>query len=176
MPVFTCIKCNEKKDISLFYKEDSKRGHTNKCMNCLKKIRKEYRDNNKIKIQKANKKRRIQKTIEARKSRDKNRCSINIKQRENYKKNREKYILASRESRSKYPEKEKAHNIIRGLIRSGKIIRPSICSACNKTCKPQAHHEDYSKPYEIIWLCRSCHMKHHKGVFEKGNIPLRETE
>jgi len=43
-------------------------------------------------------------------------------------------------------------------IRRGKLVK-SIC-VCGNT-NVEAHHEDYSKPLEVVWLCRSCHMKRH---------------
>ena len=35
------------------------------------------------------------------------------------------------------------------------------CIVCNKE-KAHAHHDNYSKPLEIIWLCHEHHMKHHE--------------
>lgn len=61
---------------------------------------------------------------------------------------------------------------IMNLIKSDKIIRPKQCSACNIFCTPDAHHEDYNKPYEIMWLCRTCHSKLHHGHDIKGRIEV----
>ena len=34
---------------------------------------------------------------------------------------------------------------------------------CERCGDPNAdrHHDDYDKPLEVRWLCRSCHIKHH---------------
>ena len=66
---------------------------------------------------------------------------------------------------SKNPEKHKAHTILTGAIRLGKIVRPSSCQKCgcipppsrNGSSRIQGHHEDYSKPLEVQWLCAFCH-------------------
>ena len=54
-------------------------------------------------------------------------------------------------------QKYKAYKITNNNIRWGTIVRPSICSICGKSATIHAHHEDYSKPLEIIWLCMNCH-------------------
>lgn len=52
-----------------------------------------------------------------------------------------------------------ASNMINYLIRSGKLIRGK-CERCGKP-KAQAHHPDYKKVTEIIWLCPSHHKLEH---------------
>jgi ribosomal protein S27AE len=54
--------------------------------------------------------------------------------------------------KSVYAEVEKA-------IESGKLIRQP-CERCGEL-KTDAHHEDYGKSLDVIWLCRSCHVKRH---------------
>jgi hypothetical protein len=49
----------------------------------------------------------------------------------------------------------------------GDIVKPNKCEKCKRTCKPQGHHEDYSKPFEVEWLCAKCHGKRH-GRFSIG--------
>ena len=46
-------------------------------------------------------------------------------------------------------------------IRSGRIVRPCTCSDCGKKCKPHGHHEDYTKPMEVEFLCAVCHGRRH---------------
>ena len=30
----------------------------------------------------------------------------------------------------------------------------------------EGHHEDYSKPFDVIWLCHRCHMRLHHTIAE----------
>ena len=60
---------------------------------------------------------------------------------------REKYSL-------KYPERIKAQEVVRSLLKNGLEKLP--CAVCGKT-KSEAHHDDYSVPEKIIWLCRQHH-------------------
>ncbi len=53
--------------------------------------------------------------------------------------------------------KRNTQNQLRRAIKKGLIIRPTNCISCGKFCKPEAHHEDYSKPFDVIWLCFICH-------------------
>ena len=101
------------------------------------------------------------------KSRVAKRRSENLEQTQAYdrwryraNKARQEQLLALHRSRS--PQMRKAHNATSNAIRDGRLLRPSFCSSCGKQCKPEAHHEDYSKPLDVIWMCRSCHVRHHK--------------
>ena len=53
---------------------------------------------------------------------------------------------------------------LRNAVNVGKIARPEKCSKCGYKCKAQAHHHDYSKPYDVIWLCCSCHRRLHNEL------------
>jgi hypothetical protein len=58
------------------------------------------------------------------------------------------------------PEKQRAHQQLNNAVRRGKLISPEECEQCGKLkCRLEAHHEDYSKPLEVNWLCCSCHVK-----------------
>lgn len=46
-------------------------------------------------------------------------------------------------------------------IRYGRLVRPDHCERCGEKCYPDGHHHDYSKPLDVEWLCRSCHIAHH---------------
>jgi len=55
------------------------------------------------------------------------------------------------------PLKVSAHQYVYRAISAGTLVRPDKCSRCGKLGRPQAHHPDYKKPLEIIWLCYPCH-------------------
>ena len=63
---------------------------------------------------------------------------------------------------NKYPNQKKARQKVKDAIKYGKIIKGK-CEKCGDI-KTSAHHKDYSKPLDIIWLCHSCHMKEHKNI------------
>ncbi len=42
-------------------------------------------------------------------------------------------------------------------VQSGRIRKPPKCSKCGKVGAVEGHHADYSRPLDVIWLCRLCH-------------------
>jgi len=44
------------------------------------------------------------------------------------------------------------------------ILVPQPCERCGET-KVEMHHEDYSKPLEVVWLCHRCHFDRHTELF-----------
>jgi hypothetical protein len=58
----------------------------------------------------------------------------------------------------KYPQKKKSCQSLRNAISSGKIKkgRCEICGCINV----HGHHDDYSNPLDVIWLCP----KHHTWI------------
>ena len=63
------------------------------------------------------------------------------------------------------PEKRKAHIATGNAIRDGKLVRQP-CEVCG-TFPAEAHHDDYSKPLDVRWLCTKHHAEHHKNEREK---------
>jgi len=51
-----------------------------------------------------------------------------------------------------------------------RISKPDECSACGKQKALQAHHPDYRKQHDIIWLCRRCHSHIHYPYWKKNLI------
>ena len=57
----------------------------------------------------------------------------------------------------KHTKKTEARYQLNLAVKRGDIIRPKKCSVCNKEKRITAHHPDYSKPLNVIWLCYECH-------------------
>lgn len=136
-----CFKCGRVLDISEFYPhKDMKDGHLNKCKDCTRKdtsVRsKLYAD----------------RVREYKKKRSKTTKRIEL---------RKKYV---EKYKQEHPERVAICLRVRRAIKSGKIIRPSHCSICGKECKPVAHHYDYNKPLDVIFVCQSCHKRIHAGT------------
>lgn len=74
-----------------------------------------------------------------------------------------------RRARELYPEKARAREVVRYALVTGDLIKEP-CSVCGDV-KSEAHHEDYTKPLDVVWFCRYHHMEHHgKLVVTKGSI------
>jgi len=71
------------------------------------------------------------------------------------------------EAKRRWTERNKVkracHIITGNAIRDGKLVKAVICDNCGcQKDRIEAHHDDYSKPLEVKWLCRDCHAKHHR--------------
>ncbi len=143
-----CFKCGKVKVISEFYKHSKMAdGHLNKCKECTKKDVICHRG------------------INIKKIRAYDRERGHLKSR--ITKNTERTIKYRKEN----PEKYKATMAVSNAKRSGKIVEQP-CSVCGSTERLEAHHEDYSKPLEIKWLCSACHHAVHHKDFNTEAQPL----
>lgn len=59
----------------------------------------------------------------------------------------------------KNPVKIDARQKVGIAIKSGKLVK-GLCEVCNSK-KVQAHHDDYSKPLIVRWLCITHHVQLH---------------
>lgn len=118
-----------------------KDGHLNKCIDCTK---------NDVALHKTN-------NLEAVREYDRRRGS--------YPERIRKSMLYTRKYRLENRIKYKAHTAVKIAIKNGTLIKPNKCE--NKNCKEiiihqmEAHHDDYSKPLDVIWLCSVCHKRKH---------------
>lgn len=61
-----------------------------------------------------------------------------------------------------YYLQSQAHLMVKLALRHGDLIQSDHCQKCGKThVDLDAHHMDYSRPLDVVWLCRSCHLYEH---------------
>ena len=70
----------------------------------------------------------------------------------------------TRKHNQKYPEKTVSRQALLNAVRDGKLIRQP-CSVCGKP-NADAHHDDYSKPFEVRWFCT----KHHREIAHQNKF------
>ncbi|HSW70351.1 MAG TPA: hypothetical protein VLH77_00030, partial [Gammaproteobacteria bacterium] len=75
--------------------------------------------------------------------------------------------------KQRYPHKIKAVAAVGRAIRNG-ILKRQECLLCKKFYKKsvlaQAHHSDYRKPLEVIWLCPLHHSAWHRVFKTEDSI------
>lgn len=82
------------------------------------------------------------------------------------KRHREENPAAELETRlkicAKNPTRTNANKAIDAAIRAGAIDRPTVCFGCgctNEEHRIEAHHHNYKRPLDVIWLCTPCHRR-----------------
>ena len=132
-----CFKCKKTKTLNDFYKHKGMAdGYLGKCKDCTKQDTRRHRFEN-----------------ESVREYDKKRYKIPER--------RAHVAMVSKKWRMENPEGYRAHTAIGNAIRDKKIIRMP-CEVCGNK-KTHAHHEDYSKPFEVKWFCPLHHHRLHAG-------------
>jgi hypothetical protein len=78
--------------------------------------------------------------------------------------NPERRAAHTRHHDEKNPPKARARSAVRTAVRRGKLVKPSDCERCGTPTERHdlhGHHDDYSKPLEVEWLCAPCHAAVH---------------
>lgn len=69
--------------------------------------------------------------------------------------------------------REASRSAARDAIADGRLV-PTPCVRCgDPEKKVLAHHEDYSKPLEVMFLCPLCHRARHRELgwgFARGSV------
>lgn len=68
-------------------------------------------------------------------------------------------------NRNRLSVRKLSYSRLNNAVAQGRIKRPEFCERCNKNpgtdslgrSRIEGHHPDHSKPFEVIWLCDSCH-------------------
>lgn len=135
-----CFKCGESLSLEMFYKHPMMAdGYLNKCKECAKKD---------ITLNR----------------------SINIDYYREYDRKRGARQTPSYqvEYRKKYPQKYMAASIVNYAIKSKKLFKQP-CEICGTKKSIHAHHDDYSMPLNIRWLCAAHHKQWHSKNGEGRN-------
>lgn len=141
-----CPRCSKTKDISEFSKCSTRAdGRQGNCKECRKNMHLRV-DSICVECKKPFKAYKNSEGIYCSKS-----CSIAVK-------NRGRLVVGSEEMR------DLARTVVARVIRNSPRLKSRQCSSCLDYCDTVAHHDDYTKPLEVSWLCRSCHLKLHHGA------------
>ncbi len=77
-----------------------------------------------------------------------------------YRANKDRLNKEARNFRKENPLKVRARDAVRYALRMGWLVKEPC--HCGET-EVQGHHEDYSKPLDVEWLCAKCHSKKEQG-------------
>lgn len=153
----TCPDCNRSLPLSAFGRSSREpSGLHCYCRECSGRRNAEYRISNAEKL-------RAYRTTEA------HREAERARRRDN-----PAYLAANREHQRRYgkqhPQKRRAHFMVNEHVRSGRL-KKQPCEVCGSTTGIHGHHDDYSKPLEVRWLCSRHHADAHLRLKHKGGAP-----
>lgn len=144
--MLTCKTCGCEKGIEAFYA--SNRSH---CKECVQARARNHRAEN----------------IEQVRAFDRARGSQphRVAAREAYQQT-DAYLESHAKANAKYraaePERKRARDAVNNAVRDGRLIPWPVCAIPECDCAPEAHHPDYSRPLEVVWLCDGHHKDAHK--------------
>ncbi|MBY4947042.1 hypothetical protein K6V92_10470 [Cupriavidus respiraculi] len=153
MPTKVCFKCLAEKPLSDFYKHSAMSDkHLNKCKECTK----------------ADVARHRQENLERIRAYDKLRGSMphRVAARKEYRQTEEGKLALARAhkwQKQKFPDRDKARNAVNNAVRDGRLEKQP-CLICGASA--EAHHADYSRPLDVVWLCNRHHREAHAIVKE----------
>lgn len=119
-----------------------------RCLACFRIKNKEWRDKNPDATKRGARER-------MRKWREKNPGVIS----------REGAAAARARTRAYYqanPHKKAAHRAVDRALKQGVLLRKP-CEKCGAK-RAHAHHDDYSKPLQVRWLCAKDHAREHRWI------------
>jgi hypothetical protein len=130
-----CFRCNQVKQIEEFYRgRRMADGHLNKCKECTKRdVSKNYR---------------VRKLQYMAYEQERNRRP----------ERKEKALEYQKTRRANNPNKYKAHCTVNNALRDGNLTKQP-CEVCGNP-RVEAHHDDYTKPLDVRWLC----FEHHRQI------------
>ena len=132
----TCTKCGVSKAIDQFHANTKTRdGRCQSCKACACARARDARD------------RRIDYWRES----DRARAQTSVRKHQDK--------LATRRKRAARHDRYRAHWTVANALLNGTLAK-SPCEVCG-AINVDGHHDDYSKPLDVRWLCRTHHNEHH---------------
>lgn len=135
-----CFKCGVEKTLAEFYRHPAMAdGHLNKCKDCTKKDAHEHRHG-------------------------KGRERVLAYDRERAKTPERVAHRAATVAKwnSDHPDRRKAHAALRRAVKSSLVTPWPACAVPECTSsRPVAHHPDYDRPLDVVWLCQAHHKQAH---------------
>ncbi len=156
-----CRGCKTEMPIDQYYKtKNGKNGIDSRCKPCrIEEGKAWYREN--VARAKANS------TRWHRENRDRARELKRIWKAKNPRTKDEMNRL-QRNWRKDNPGRARANQVLQKAVVLKKIEKPNKCEDCNKDVSQNilhGHHENYSRPLEVNWLCPPCHGDRHIGAY-----------
>lgn len=128
-----CFKCEEEQPFIDFYKHKQMAdGYLGKCKRCTKADASQHRSDNLERIREYDRRR-------------------GNRQPEGY----------SKEYAKRFPQKYKSQTAVNNAVRDNRLLKATECEDCSSKKFLHGHHDDYSKPLEVRWLCAACHHQWH---------------
>lgn len=145
-----CFKCQCEKPTEEFYKHSRMSdGRLNKCKECTRADVAKHRLDNLERIQ----------------AYDKSRGSSRNRRVLVPHEKREQIRREGRTSwETSHPQRAKAQKILSSAVANKKVVPWPVCAMAECNRKPQAHHPDYSRPLDVVWLCPSHHTQAHRSI------------
>ena len=137
-----CSKCGQVKPLTEFYVRPRKKTRRRaKCISC-------YKEYDAMRYERDHE-------------------DLLVSYREYYQNNKEdvlkrhsEYSKSGRKKSKVDKYKNRARTKLRYEVKMGRIKR-GVCEKCGDP-NTDAHHEDYTKPLDVRWLCRKHHMEQHR--------------
>lgn len=140
----SCINCSECKPASEYYAHpQAKSGLMGVCKDCHKhRMRVRARENPSVQAY----------------DRSRPNKAVRIQRQTEY----------TKRWRAENPDAYRAHTAVGNAVRDGRLkkLPCEFCAAENV----HAHHKDYSKPLDVIWLCAKCHNRLHANFPELEGV------
>ena len=134
-----CIKCDRTLPLSEFYAHSQMAdGHLNKCKDCSKR---DAQDRYYAKF---------------------DQVQVYERKRAKFPHRRRQNARVTSRMRERFPKKYQAHNAVNNALRDGRLTRKP-CQRCG-SLRVHGHHDDYSKPLDVMWLCPKHHKERHREL------------